>query len=210
MDTTVPREQFDAAYDEGWAGWLIDEPQPAVVELERDGWLRGSVLDAGCGSGEHTILLAGRGYDVRGIDFSERAVDLARRNAERHGVSASFEMADALALEGTARFDTVVDSALFHVFGAEDRGRYADALHRVCRPGARVYVLALALTDEPGFGPRISDAAIQDAFTDGWEIEDLSTSRYRGVARDEQAAELGVVSGTAVDLPAWLARVRRV
>ncbi len=210
MDATVPRETFDTAYDEGWAGWTVGEPQPVVVELERQGWLRGSVLDAGCGTGDNTVLLAGRGHDVVGIDFSDRAVELARRNAESHGVSVRFEAADALALDGAERFDTVVDSALFHVFGADDRARYADVLHRVCRPGARVFVLALALTDEPTFGPRISDAAVRDAFTDGWELEDLSGSRYRGVARGDNATELGVESGTLVDLPAWLARLRRV
>ncbi|WP_007023137.1 class I SAM-dependent methyltransferase [Saccharomonospora iraqiensis] len=210
MDATVPQQTFDTAYDEGWAGWVIGQPQPVVAELEQQGWFRGSVLDAGCGTGDNTVLLAGRGHDVLGIDFSDRAVDLARRNAETHGVSVRFESADALALDGAERFDTVVDSALFHVFGADDRARYADVLHRVCRPGARVFVLALALTDEPSFGPRISDAAIRDAFTDGWELEDLSASRYRAVAWGDHAAELGVADDTAVDLPAWLARIRRV
>ncbi|WP_028662801.1 class I SAM-dependent methyltransferase [Saccharomonospora halophila] len=210
MDTTVPQGTFDTAYDEGWAGWVIGEPQPVVAELERQGWFRGSVLDAGCGTGDNTVLLAGRGHDVLGIDFSDRAVDLARRNAETHGVPARFEAADAFALEGADRFDTVVDSALFHVFGADDRARYADVLHRVCRPEARVFVLALALTEEPTFGPCISDAAIRDAFTDGWELEDLSADRYRAVARGDNATELGVGSGALVDLPAWLARLRRV
>ncbi|WP_026455088.1 class I SAM-dependent methyltransferase [Saccharomonospora iraqiensis] len=210
MDATVPRETFDTAYDQGWAGWTIGQPQPVVAELERQGWFRGSVLDAGCGTGDNTVLLVGRGHDVLGIDFSDRAVDLARRNAETHDVPARFEVADALALDGAERFDTVVDSALFHVFGADDRARYVDVLHRVCRPGARVFVLALALTDEPTFGPRISDAAISDAFTDGWELEDLSGSGYRAVARGDNATELGVDSGSLVDLPAWLARLRRV
>lgn len=210
MDATVPQETFDTAYDQGGAAWVIGQPQPVVAELERQGWFRGSVLDAGCGTGDNTVLLARRGHDVLGIDFSDRAVDLARRNAGTHGVPARFEAADAFALDGADRFDTVVDSALFHVFGADDRPRYADVLHRVCRPGARVFVLALALTDEPAFGPCISDAAISDAFTDGWELEDLSGSRYRAVAWGDHATGLGVDSGSLVDLPAWSARLRRV
>lgn len=209
MDNTVPRETFDAAYDDGSPGWVIGEPQPAVVTLEREGFVRGSVLDAGCGTGEHTIHLTRLGYDVVGIDFSERAVDLARRGADRNGVPARFETADALALEGPPRFDTVVDSALFHVFGPADAARYTRVLHRVCKPGALVHVLALALTGEPGFGPRISDTAIRDAFGTGWTIESLVSSRYRAVAHGDQAAELGVPSGDTVELPAWLARIRR-
>lgn len=214
---TVARENFDSAYAEGTAGWVIGGPQPAIVELERSGRITGRVLDAGCGAGEHTIYLTERGHDVLGIDFSDGAVELARRTAAERGVRAAFEVADALALgdgeAGTdlgAPFETVVDSALFHVFGAEDRSRYADALRRVTRTGATVHVLALAETDEPGFGPRISEAAIREAFTDGWTIEELATTRYRGVAHvREHADELGVRPGDLVDLPAWLARIRR-
>lgn len=209
MDTTVPHDVFDNAYADGLPGWVVGEPQPAVVALEREGLIGGAVLDAGCGTGEHTIHLAERGYDVRGIDFSERAVALARRNAAERGVLPRFEVADALAIDGEPRFDTVVDSALFHVFGEADRRRYADVLHRVCLPGAVVHVLALAESPEPGFGPRISEAAIRDGFADGWTVESLESSRYRAVAEGEAAAELGVADGAKVDLPAWLARLRR-
>lgn len=223
-DATVPWETFDAAYAEGWAGWVLDGPQPAFVELLDDGAFHGSVLDAGCGTGLHTIMLAERGYDAYGIDFTERAIALARANAEQRGVDVRFEVADALTLAGADRFDTVIDSALFHVFGAEDRRRYADALHRVCRPSATVHVVALALTDAPGFGPRITDTAIRTAFADGWQLQRLDTNVYRAVVHDaEQAAELSVTPeeagaaealqlsvGDTVDLPAWLATFRRI
>ncbi|WP_043536479.1 class I SAM-dependent methyltransferase [Saccharomonospora cyanea] len=209
MDESVKREQFDTAYRTESSGWVIGGPQPTIVDLERAGFVRGRVLDAGCGTGEHTIHLTRLGYDVLGVDFSEVAVDLARRNAERHGVPARFQVADMLEPTHTEHFDTVVDSALFHVFAPDDAARYARALHRVCRPGAWVHVLALALTDEPGFGPRISDTAIREAFTEGWRLDGLDRSRYRAVARGEPAERLGVDSGDTVDLPAWLARLRR-
>ncbi len=56
-DTTPPKALFDDAYRDGTPPWVIGEPQPAVVALEREGWVRGKVLDIGCGAGEHTILL---------------------------------------------------------------------------------------------------------------------------------------------------------
>ncbi|GAA1247524.1 class I SAM-dependent methyltransferase [Prauserella halophila] len=217
MTETVGRETFDSAYAEGTAGWVIGRSQPAILELERTGRIARRVLDAGCGAGEHTIHLAARGYDVLGIDFSDAAVELARRTAAERGVQAAFDVADALVLgDGTrdgdlgAAFDTVIDSALFHVFGAEDRLRYAEALHRVTRSGATVHLLALADSDEPGFGPRISAAAIREAFADGWTVEELASSRYRAVAHSQEHADaLGVRPGGLVDLPAWLARIRR-
>src|SRR4051794_27879575 len=108
--TTPGRSAFDEAYLAGTAPWVIGEPQPAIVDLERNGWIRGKVLDAGCGTGEHAILLTRLGYDVLGIDASEPAIDRARENAARHDVTARFEVADAMDL-GRQAYDTIVDSA---------------------------------------------------------------------------------------------------
>jgi hypothetical protein len=73
-----------------------------------------------------------------------------------------------------------------------------------------VHVLALADTG-PGFGPQVSDTVIRGAFRQGWVLEDLGTAQYRGVIiRDEHAAALNRRIGELVDLPAWLARARRV
>lgn len=112
-ETTPPKSLFDDVYAGGAAPWVIGEPQPAIVDLERRGAISGAVLDAGCGAGEHTILLTGLGYDLLGVDFSARAVELARATAAARGVNARFEVADATRLDGEPRFDTVVDSALF-------------------------------------------------------------------------------------------------
>jgi hypothetical protein len=61
MDTTPSLSRFEGAYESRTAPWVIDGPQPAIVELERGGWIRGKVLDVGYGTGEHTILLTSVG-----------------------------------------------------------------------------------------------------------------------------------------------------
>ena len=201
---------FNEAYTSRTAPWVIGQPQPTIVTLERQGWVRGKVLDAGCGTGEHAVHLAALGYDVYGLDFSSRAIEQARANAAARNVVAHFEVADALALRNEPTYDTVIDSALFHVFDASDRARYMRSLHRACRRGALVHVLALADTG-PHFGPQVSDTAIRDAFGQGWSMEDLRAARYRGVViRDEHAVALNRSIGELVDLPAWLARARRI
>lgn len=207
---TNPAEFWNAVYDNESAPWLIGEPQPAVVELVARSEVRGAVLDVGCGAGEHTIHLARLGYDVVGVDFSPSAVAYARANAERRGVAARFEIADATKLDGLGPFDTVLDSALFHVFAhaGGDPTDYVRSLHAVCRPGGVVHVLALSDT-EPGFGPRIAAAAIRDGFGDGWAVERLEPSRYRArMPANEDIAAAG--PGEIVDAAAWLARVRRL
>jgi SAM-dependent methyltransferase len=226
VNMTRPADFWNTVYDNDTAPWVIGEPQPAIVALERDGGITGRVLDPGCGTGEHTILLTGLGYDVRGIDMSPSAVAYARANAAEQGVpSAAFEVADALALgdrpefagdpPGSApAFDTIVDSALFHVFGTEDepRAAYVRSLHAICKPGGTVHVLALSDV-EPGFGPRISDTLIRESFRDGWTVEDVRQARYRGRVTDpvaQDAANLEVSASGHVDLAAWLARIRRL
>ncbi|NHD17504.1 MULTISPECIES: class I SAM-dependent methyltransferase [unclassified Actinopolyspora] len=208
MDTSIPRDNFERAYAEGSPPWVIGQSQPALVELERAGHVSGSVLDPGCGTGENTILLAELGYEVLGIDGSETAVATARRKAAERGVPARFEVADAMNPGTSPRFDTVVDSALLHVFGQRDRLAYTRGLHAVCRPGAVLHVLALADVQDAG-GPRISAEALRDSFGPGWELEELRQDRYRGIAGEQYAEQLGVRPEDAVDTAAWLARARR-
>ncbi|WP_040797043.1 class I SAM-dependent methyltransferase [Nocardia higoensis] len=216
---TQSPENWNSVYDNDNAPWVIGEPQPAILELERAGWIRGRVLDPGAGTGEHTIALTKLGYDVLGIDLSPSAVERARRNAADKGVpTARFEVVDVLTLADTGGaelgvFDTVVDSALFHVFGTEPEARatYVRGLHRVCVPGGLVHILALS-DAEPGFGPRIGESILRDSFTDGWEFEDLSTTTYRGRVTElvaQEAERLHLPTEGPVDTAAWLARIRR-
>jgi SAM-dependent methyltransferase len=201
--------RFDQAYASKTAPWVIGEPQPAIVELERTGSISSPVLDAGCGAGEHTILLTRLGYDVLGIDFAPQAVEQARSNAAAKGVDARFGVGDALRLDGTSTYRTIIDSALFHVFDDTDRATYVRSLHAACRPGGLVHVLALSDAGR-GFGPQVDEHTIRTAFGAGWELESLQTTTYRGVVGEAHAEAFGVPVGTMVDEPAWLARVRRL
>ena len=97
--------------------WDIGGPQPVVQQLVAYGAVRGEVLDPGTGPGHHAIYYASKGYSATGIDASPAAIERAERNAERAGVRVDFEVADATRLDGLEdRFDTVVDSAFYHVF----------------------------------------------------------------------------------------------
>jgi len=208
METTPPLDRFDEAYRSRSAPWVIGEPQPAIVELQRAGWIHSKVLDVGCGTGEHTILLTRLGYDVLGVDFAPRAVQQARVNAADKGVDARFEVADAMNLGAEHRYQTIVDSALFHIFDDADRARYVSSLHAAVRPGGLVHVLALSDAGR-GFGPQVSEREIRDAFGDGWVLEALDATSYRGVVQEAQVDAIGLPVGTRVDEPAWLARARR-
>ncbi|SDK37013.1 Methyltransferase domain-containing protein [Actinopolyspora mzabensis] len=209
METSISRDHFERAYQEGDPPWVIGGPQPAIVELERQGWIGGSVLDPGCGAGEHTILLTELGYEVLGVDRSRTAVSRARDNAAERGVAARFEVADAFDLGTEPRFDTVVDSALLHVFDETERRDYTRSLHAVCGPGAVVHVLALSDIEDAG-GPRLSAEQVRGSFGAGWLVESLRPDVYRGIANEEYAARFDASPDEQVDTAAWLARVRRL
>jgi SAM-dependent methyltransferase len=207
--STPAKQRFDEAYESHTAPWVIGEPQPAIVILEQTGLLRGRILDVGCGLGEHTILLTALDYDVRGIDYSPAAIEQARANAAAKGVDARFEVADAMNLPTDGGYDTILDSALLHIFGDEgDRARYVASLHGAVKPGGHVHVLALSDAGR-GFGPQVSEAQIRTAFA-GWDLEALDTTTYRGVVGEAHAEAIGRPVGTVVDEPAWLARARRL
>ncbi|WP_024803311.1 class I SAM-dependent methyltransferase [Nocardia sp. BMG51109] len=221
---TQTAEFWNSVYDDDTAPWVIGEPQPAIVALEQEGRITGRVLDPGTGAGEHTILLTRLGYDVLGVDLSPSAVAYAQRNAAGKGVPAArFRVFDAVRAgrepEVAAElgvFDTIVDSALFHIFGDDPatRADYVRALHALCTPGGFVHVLALS-TVEPGFGPRISDTLIRESFGAGWELEELRPDRYHGRVTEltaEEVAKHGLTTTAdgAVDTAAWLARIRRL
>ena len=97
------------------------------------------MLDIGCGLGDNAIFLASRGYSVTGLDGSPAAIEEARNRAAEAGVhgDASTSPTPPSSPATSGRFDTVIDSALYHCLDEEGRQSYAPALHRATRPGAR-------------------------------------------------------------------------
>jgi 2-polyprenyl-3-methyl-5-hydroxy-6-metoxy-1,4-benzoquinol methylase len=147
-------EQVHGYYEKAYQGktglgarppWDIGEPQQPFVELSRSGIVGGEVLDAGCGSGALALFLSGEGHSVTGVDISEQAIELARRQAAERGSSAKFDIGSVLDLSQYAgRFDTVVDCGMFHVLPASDQPTYVAALHMATKRGGRVCLLAMS------------------------------------------------------------------
>jgi len=164
--------------------WDIGGPQPVVRQLVALGAIKGEVLDPGTGPGHHAIYYASKGYSATGIDASPTGLERARENARRAGVSVNFQLADATKLEGLdGRFDTVVDSAFYHVFSEERelQRSYAQALHRATKPGARLYMFEFGPGNVNGFQmPRsLSEDDFRQVFPDaGWEITYLGPTTY--------------------------------
>ncbi len=166
-------------------GWDIGGPQQVVKQLVALGAVKGEVLDPGTGPGHHAIYYASQGYSATGIDSSPAAIERAKENARRAGVSVNFQVGDAIKLECLEnRFDTVVDCAFYHVFSDVPWATraYARALHRATKPGARLYMFEFAPYSVNGIvAPRsVSLIDFLTVFPDaGWQLTYLGPTTYQ-------------------------------
>jgi SAM-dependent methyltransferase len=190
---------WDASYQDGPPPWDIGHPQPVFARLVAAGKFASPVLDAGCGTGEHALLLASLGLSVLGFDVAETALARARQKALDRKLSAEFVAADALHLDTLGRsFQTVLDCGLFHAFDADERRQYAASLAQVTTEGAMLYLLCFS-DQGPDIGPHpITRQDLQAAFSsmNGWNIQETVAERVHTRFHEHGA-------------PAWLAAIKR-
>lgn len=204
-DPTVAAGGADHAYFAGaWAieaPWDIGAPQPDIVAAFDAGAVSGSVLDVGCGSGEHALLAAARGHVAVGIDYVPAAIEVARAKARERGLAASFTAADAFDYVADAPFDTIIDVGLFHALSDRDRARYRDWLCRTLAPGGSVLVICFS-DAQPGEGypRRVSEVELRAQFAVGFAVEELRPARYHTRLPDGASWE---------GAHAWFTRARR-
>ncbi|HET9849383.1 MAG TPA: methyltransferase domain-containing protein [Candidatus Dormibacteraeota bacterium] len=193
----MPADSFDSSYM-GTPPWDIGRPQPAIIRLADSGQINGRVLDVGCGTGEHVLFLVERGYDAVGIDGAPRAIAKARAKAKARGLSAPFDVADALDLPiPTQPFDTVIDSGLFHVFSDEERPAFRDSLARVIQPGGTYFMMCFSEREPGNWGPRrVTQKEIRSTFQGKWRVNDIQASAF----------DVNIRGGQSL---AWLASITR-
>jgi len=192
------RPSWNSVY-EGSPPWDIGRPQPDFVTLADAGKFRGRVLDVGCGTGEHVMLAADHGAEAMGVDVAELAIERARAKAQQRGISAMFEVGDALHLDLLGRqFDVITDSGVFHVFDDAERPIYVNSLKSALRPVGMYYMMCFSDRQPGDWGPRrVSEAELRAAFADGWSIRSIEPARF-AVTIDDNGAQ------------AWLATMERV
>ncbi|MFC1926416.1 class I SAM-dependent methyltransferase [Chloroflexota bacterium] len=65
------------------------------------------IADFGCGPGLYTTLLAEKGANVTGIDFSERSIRYAKEIATRNGLDINYVVQNYLEFETVKKFDLI-------------------------------------------------------------------------------------------------------
>lgn len=67
-----------------------------------------TILDLGCGTGGHTLILAERGYKVAGVDLSRKMLQIGKRKAKKSKLNIRFIEGDIRNIELNQKFDAVI------------------------------------------------------------------------------------------------------
>lgn len=194
--------------------WSIGEPQPEISALIDAGRFHGEILDAGCGEGAASLYLAERGFTTVGLDQSPTAIKLAREEAIQRGlINASFAVADISSFTGyDDRFDTILDSTLFHSMPVELRQGYQESIVRAAAPGASYFVLAFDSATVPSdkVNP-VSANELTDVVGTYWAIDEIRPARIHANVAENfpdfqnfACSDIQDEGNGRMSIPAWL------
>ena len=146
------KDTYEKDVDSQWlAVGLSEQPDPGAIEREAHGSVREGpgvqppgdyFLDAGCGSGDHLIRLARRGFRCVGVNISHHILEKAERAIEAGGLQ-SLVLVTCQPLEGLSFADGTFDhvhcrGVLMHIPDWEAALRQ---LVRGLKPGGRIVIL---------------------------------------------------------------------
>jgi cyclopropane fatty-acyl-phospholipid synthase-like methyltransferase len=102
------------------------------------------ILEIGCGTGNLTILVKTRypAVDIVGVDPDPKALDRARRKADRQRVSVQLDrgFSDDLHYPDES-YDRVLSAFMFHHLERDEKKRSLREIRRVLKPGGSLHLL---------------------------------------------------------------------
>jgi 2-heptyl-1-hydroxyquinolin-4(1H)-one methyltransferase len=220
-------QNFDFDFDPAYRGeaaefsggrppWSLGEPQPEIAALIDQGKIHGDVLDAGCGEAALALHMAALGQYAVGLDASPTAIKLASAEAARQGLTnATFAVADITDFTSwpagsEGRFNTIVDSTLFHSMPVELRDGYQRSVVRAAAPGASYFVLVFDRAGMPD-GPAnpVTEDELRDAVSPYWVIDEIRPARIHAKFADSDNpgfpfADIRDEGNGRKSVPAWL------
>ncbi len=161
MTAAMDREAWDRRYADAELIWTA-EPNRFLVS-ETASLTPGRALDLACGEGRNAVWLAGNGWEVTGVDFSEVALEKARGLAAARGVPVRWEAADLLAYTPEPHAYGLV-TVLYLQVPATERRTVLRAAAEAVAPGGRLLVVAHDASNlELGYGGPREPAVLYSA-----------------------------------------------
>jgi trans-aconitate methyltransferase len=127
-------------------GWDRGSPNPQLLAWLDSGELKPCrIAVPGCGSGWEVAELAGRGFDVTGIDYTAAAVEKTHALLLAQGLSAQLVQADVLTFEPPQKFDAIYEQTCLCAIHPEHWLEYAQQLRHWLRPQGSLWVLYMQM-----------------------------------------------------------------
>jgi SAM-dependent methyltransferase len=167
--------------------WDSGITPPELLEYLESRPARGRAIDLGCGTGTNVITLARMGWQVTGVDFVPKAIELAKGKARKAGVSVDLRVGDVTRLDGiSGPFDFALDLGCFHGLTETERSAYLHQLDRLLAPGGTwfMYTFLHSAQDNSGAGLSLDDLQqIQERFqlrsrSDGFDRGDHPSAYF--------------------------------
>jgi 2-polyprenyl-3-methyl-5-hydroxy-6-metoxy-1,4-benzoquinol methylase len=130
---------FDEAADHGLRDPAVRQAWAALIRTLLPA-SPAAILDMGCGTGSLSVVMAGMGHDVTGIDLSPGMIAQARAKAAAAGQIIAFQVMDAAELSlAPGQFDAIVSRHLLWALPEPEQvlRRWAALL----RPGGRLVLI---------------------------------------------------------------------
>lgn len=90
-----------------------------------------NLLDLGCGPGLYAESFSSKGYNVTGIDYSEKAIQYAISNSKKSKSNANYYKDDILSFQSNCKFDicTIIYQT-YATFSHQDRRKLLKNIHK--------------------------------------------------------------------------------
>jgi len=135
----------------------------------------GKAIDLGCGTGTNVITLAQAGWQVTGVDFASRAINIAKRKLKRVNIHANVHTGDVTKLNKVSdQFDLALDIGCFHGLTQAGMQDYLTQLDRILAPNGFWLMYGFFKPSSSQTGPGLVEADI-----------DILSSRFTLISRQD-------------------------
>jgi cyclopropane fatty-acyl-phospholipid synthase-like methyltransferase len=141
----------------------------------------GKALDLGCGTGTNVITLAKHGWEVIGMDFAWRAIQIAKKKAQQNGAKVDLRFEDVTRLDSiSGNFDLILDIGCFHSLPPNHRTSYIYKIDQFLDNHGTFLLYTFFKSHPDDFGPGATEADIQ-FITQKFQLVNRKDSTERGI-----------------------------
>ena len=116
----------------------------------------GRAIDLGCGTGTNILTLVKTGWQVTGIDFASRAIQIAKKKLKKQNINAKLLVGDVTNFKVDSQFELALDIGCFH--GLENKADYLTQLDKILAPNGFWLMYGFFKPDAHLSGPGLVDS----------------------------------------------------